>query len=45
MKPNKIVRKKKGGEGSIIVASFGTFQHRNKYKEPTECHIRISFQE
>lgn len=30
MKPTKII---KGGEGCIIVASFGTFQHWYKYKE------------
>ena len=28
MKPNKV---RIGGEGCIIIASFGTFQHRHKY--------------
>jgi superfamily II DNA or RNA helicase len=32
-------------KNSIIVASYGTFSSRNKYKEPTEHRIRIPFQE
>ena len=39
MKPNKITKEMKGGEGSIIVASFGTFLNRNQHQEFAEHHI------
>ena len=39
MKPNKIT---KGGEGCIIIASFGTFFYRHKYKESTQRDLCIT---
>ncbi len=39
MKPDKIT---KGGEGCIIIASFGTFFYRHKYKESTQRDLCIT---